>query len=122
MKILVADDSQTTRKIMVQMLAELGMHSVEEATDGQQALDRLQSADGFDLLLTDWNMPNLSGLDLALAVRADERLMALPILMVTTRSMQKDILAAMKAGVNGYITKPFDAPTLQTKIARVTSR
>jgi len=122
MKILVADDSQTTRKIMVQMLAELGMHSVEEAADGQEALDRLQSVDDFDLLLSDWNMPNLSGLDLALAVRADERLTALPILMVTTRSMPKDILAAMKAGVNGYITKPFDAPTLQTKIAKATRR
>ena len=122
MKILVVDDSQTTRKIMVQMLGEIGMDCVGEAADGQAALEQLQAADSYDLLITDWNMPILNGLDLTLAVRADERLARLPILMVTTRSMQRDILAAMKAGVNGYVTKPFDAPTLEQKIARIAGR
>ena len=120
MKILVVDDSQTTRKIMVQMLSQSGWETVQEAVDGQDALDQLRSGQSFDLLVTDWNMPNLSGLDLTLALRADERFLRLPILMVTTRSRQADILAAMKAGVDGYITKPFDQLTLQLKIDRVT--
>ena len=119
MKVLVADDSQTMRKIVVQMLRQIGYADIREAEDGQQALELLQSEGDFGLLLTDWNMPRLSGLDLTLAVRADARLARLPILMVTTRTQKRDIVAAMKAGADNYVTKPFLLPTLEERIRRV---
>ena len=119
MKVLAVDDSSTMRRIMVQMLKKMGYSDISEAGDGQEALHILQSEGPFDLLLTDWNMPVMSGLELTQAVRADERMAAMPILMVTTRNMKQDIVAAMKAGVNNYVTKPFDAKTIKVKIDKV---
>lgn len=119
MKVLVVDDSQTMRKIVMQMLKQIGYTDVSEAGNGQEAIERLQAEGDYELLLTDWNMPVMSGLDLTLAVRGDEHLARLPILMVTTRSMKSDIVSAMQAGVNNYVTKPFLPATLQEKISRV---
>lgn len=119
MKMLLVDDSATLRKIAVQMLNKLGFRCIEEAGDGREALERLQAEGDFDILLTDWNMPIMSGLELTQAVRDDAALSSLPILMVTTRSGKQDIVAAMRAGVNNYVTKPFDAETLKAKIEKV---
>lgn len=121
MKVLVVDDSTTARKIVVHMLKQIGYDAVLEAVDGREALDRLQAEGDFDLLVTDWNMPQMNGLDLTLSVRGDDHLAKLPILMVTTRSMSRDIVAAMKAGVSGYITKPFEVATLHQKLEKLLS-
>ena len=118
MKVLVVDDSPTMRRIVVQMIKRLGYGDISEANDGKEALDLLQRGE-FELLLTDWNMPIMSGLELVQAVRADEQLSSLPILMVTTRNMKQDIVAAMRAGVNNYVTKPFDPKTIKEKIDKV---
>jgi two-component system, chemotaxis family, chemotaxis protein CheY len=119
MRVLVVDDSPTMRRIVVQMIKRLGFSDVLEAGDGQQALDVLRQDSGVELLLTDWNMPVMSGLELTTAVRSDPKLAKLPILMVTTRNMKADIVAAMKAGVNNYVTKPFDPKTIKEKIEKV---
>lgn len=119
MKVLMADDSLTMRKIAVQMLKQAGCDTIVEVSNGREALDKLQAEGDFDLLVTDWNMPQMNGLDLVQAVRGDDKLAKLPILMVTTRSLKKDIVAAMRAGVDNYVTKPFDVPTIKAKIAKV---
>lgn len=119
MKMLVVDDSATMRSIVVQMLKRIGYNQVAEAGDGEEALERLKTEGDFELLLTDWNMPVMNGLELTQAVRGDDQLAELPILMVTTRSMKQDIITAMRAGVNNYITKPFDPETIQEKIDKV---
>ena len=108
MKVLVVDDSPTMRRIVVQMLKRLGYADITEANDGKEALAILRGGGGFGLLLTDWNMPIMNGLELVQAVRSDDQVSSLPILMVTTRNMKQDIVAAMRAGVNNYVTKPFD--------------
>ena len=118
MKVLVVDDSATMRKIVAKMLKQIGYADIEEAEHGQDALDRLESSK-FDLMLTDWNMPVMDGLALTQKVRAMEELADMPILMVTTRNMKGDIVSAMKAGVNNYITKPFDPKTIKQKIDQV---
>ena len=119
MKVLVVDDSPTMRRIVVQMLKRLGYADITEANDGKEALAILRGGGGFGLLLTDWNMPIMNGLELVQAVRSDDQLSSLPILMVTTRNMKQDIVAAMRAGVNNYVTKPFDPKTIKEEIDKV---
>jgi two-component system chemotaxis response regulator CheY len=119
MKVLVVDDSPTMRRIAVQMVKRIGYSSIVEAGDGQEALERLQTEGDVGLVLTDWNMPIMNGLELVQAIRANANFADLPILMVTTRNMKQDIIAAMKAGVNNYVTKPFDPKTIKEKIDKV---
>lgn len=119
MRVLVVDDSPTMRRIVVQMLKKIGYNDITEAENGQAALERLHKDGDFELLLTDWNMPVMTGLELTQAVRADAKLAPIPILMVTTRNMKQDIVVAMKTGVNNYVTKPFDPKTIKEKIDRV---
>ncbi len=121
MKMLVVDDSPTMRRIVVQMLKRIGYTNVVEASDGKEALGRLKAEGDFEMLLSDWNMPVMSGLELTQAVRGDAQLANLPILMVTTRNMKQDIVIALRAGVNNYITKPFDPKTIKEKIDKVLS-
>ena len=121
MKILVVDDFSTMRRIIKNLLRELGFNSIEEADDGTTALPMLQGGK-FDFLVTDWNMPGMQGIDLLKAVRADEDLKTLPVLMVTAESRREQIVEAAEAGVNGYIVKPFTAETLQEKIEKIFDR
>ncbi len=118
LKILIVDDSPTMRRILVNTVIKAGYPQVKEAEDGKDALAKMM-ADKYDLLMTDWNMPNMNGLELTEAVRADPNLKDIPILMVTTRNMKEDIVSAIKSGVNGYIVKPFDAKTLNQKITEI---
>jgi two-component system, chemotaxis family, chemotaxis protein CheY len=115
MPILIVDDFNTMRRIIKTCLKQLGMENITEAEDGQQALIKLQSGD-FKLVISDWNMPNMLGIDLLKAVRADERLKAIPFLMVTAEAQKENILEAVKAGVSNYIIKPFTADGLQQKL------
>ncbi|GAB6068069.1 chemotaxis response regulator CheY [Methylothermus subterraneus] len=121
MKILVVDDFSTMRRIIKNLLRELGFTNIAEADDGQTALPKLKSGD-FDLLITDWNMPGMTGIDLLRAVRADEKLAKLPVLMVTAEARRDQIVAAAQAGVNGYIIKPFTAATLKDKLEKIFER
>ena len=118
MKILVVDDSPTMRRILVNTVQKAGYSNIQEAEDGREALAKLLAGD-FEFLMTDWNMPNMSGLELVTAVREEGKLKDIPILMVTTRNMKEDIVNAIKLGVNGYIVKPFDAKTLNAKINEI---
>ena len=115
-KVLVVDDSTTMRKIISDSLSKIGFSNVIQAGDGQIALTKLSDV---ELILTDWNMPNMNGLELTEAVRKDAQLKDIPILMITTRNMKEDIVTAIKCGVNGYIVKPFDAKTLNDKINEI---
>jgi len=121
MRILVVDDFATMRRIIKNLLRELGFHDISEADDGASALPMLKGSD-FDLLITDWNMPVMEGIELIREVRADPRLAALPVLMVTAEARRDQIVMAAEAGVNGYIVKPFTAQTLEQKITRVFER
>ncbi len=121
MKILIVDDFSTMRRIIKNLLRDLGFNNTAEADDGNTALPMLQSG-GFDFLVTDWNMPGMPGIDLLKAVRADENLASLPVLMVTAESKREQIVAAAEAGVNGYIVKPFTAATLKEKIDKIFER
>jgi len=118
LKILIVDDSPTMRRILINTVIKAGYSNIKEAVDGRDAL-AIMMAGEFDLLMTDWNMPNMSGLELVGAVRADANFKGIPILMVTTRNMKEDIIIAIKSGVNGYIVKPFDAKTLNAKINEI---
>jgi len=121
-KILVVDDMAAMRKILKTLLAQLGYKNVDEAEDGKQALEILrQNPDKYDLVITDWNMPNMTGIELVQAIRSDEKLKHLPILMVTAEAKKENVLAAIKAGVNNYIVKPFTAETLKEKIEKIFS-
>ncbi len=115
MKFLVLDDSPTMRRIISNTLIEIGYSELDEAEDGAQALAKLTGG-GYDFLVTDWNMPNMNGLELTKTVRKDPKLSDMPILMVTTRGMKDDVLAAMQALVNNYVVKPFTAEILRQKI------
>ena len=117
MKFLVVDDSVTMRRIIVNSLHRIGYTETVEAGDGHEALNVFDASVQF--VITDWNMPNMSGIDFARALRARVDGRHVPILMVTTRSMREDILAAVEAGVNNYILKPFTPPTLKEKIDQV---
>jgi two-component system chemotaxis response regulator CheY len=121
MKILVVDDFSTMRRIIRNLLRDLGFNNTQEADDGVTALPMLQ-ADSFDLLITDWNMPGMQGIDLLKAVRSDDKLRELPVLMVTAESKRDQIVEAAQAGVNGYVVKPFTVRTLEEKINRIFER
>ena len=121
MKILIVDDFSTMRRIIKNLLRDLGFTNTEEADDGSTALPMLQSGN-FDFLVTDWNMPQMTGIDLLRAVRADDRLKHLPVLMVTAEAKRDQIIEAAQAGVNGYVVKPFTAQALQDKIEKIFDR
>ncbi len=121
MKILVVDDFSTMRRIIKNLLRDLGFNNTTEADDGLTALPMLQKGD-FDFLITDWNMPGMQGIDLLKAVRADEKLATLPVMMVTAEQKREQIVEAAQAGVNGYIVKPFTAQTLKEKIEKIFER
>ena len=115
MKILTVDDFSTMRRIIRNMLRQLGYSNVVEAEDGAEALSLLQR-EKVDFVISDWNMPNMSGLDLIKAIRADEYLKPLPVLLVTAEALKENVVEALKAGVNNYVIKPFTAETLKEKI------
>ena len=117
MKFLVVDDSITMRRIVVNALQRIGYTDVVEATDGHDALERLDQSIGF--IITDWHMPNMSGVEFARSVRGTLVGASLPILMVTTRGAREDIVSAIDAGVNNYILKPFTPSVLKEKIERL---
>jgi len=121
MKILIVDDFSTMRRIIKNLLRDLGFNNTQEADDGVTALPILE-AGGIDFLVTDWNMPGMQGIDLLKAVRADEKLASLPVLMVTAETKREQIIEAAQAGVNGYIVKPFTAATLKEKIEKIFER
>ncbi|MBL4583547.1 MAG: chemotaxis response regulator CheY [Pseudomonadales bacterium] len=121
MNILIVDDFSTMRRIIKNLLRDLGFTNTEEADDGSTALPILQKG-GIDFLITDWNMPKMTGIDLLRAVRADAALETLPILMVTAEAKREQIVEAAQAGVNGYVVKPFTAAVLQEKIERIFER
>lgn len=121
MKILIVDDFSTMRRIIKNLLRDLGFTNTAEADDGNTALPILQKG-GFDFLITDWNMPGMTGIDLLAAVRSDPQLAELPVLMVTAEAKRDQIIAAAQAGVNGYIVKPFTAMTLKEKIEKIFER
>ncbi|MFN3782088.1 MAG: response regulator [Candidatus Kapaibacteriota bacterium] len=118
MKFLVVDDSPTMRRIVINALKSFGIEDIVEAEDGQDALTKLQQYK-IDFVITDWNMPNMSGLDLTKALRASEQWKNVPILMVTTRGMKEDILQALQARVNNYVVKPFTPQVLKEKILAI---
>jgi two-component system chemotaxis response regulator CheY len=117
MKFLVVDDSVTMRRIIMNALQRIGYSEMIEAADGREALARFDETVGF--IITDWNMPNMSGVDFARAVRARPEGQSVPIMMVTTRGAREDIVAAVEAGVNNYILKPFTPSVLKEKIDRL---
>jgi two-component system chemotaxis response regulator CheY len=121
MKILVVDDFSTMRRIIKNLLKDLGFTNVQEADDGNTALPMLNQGD-FDFVVTDWNMPGMQGIDLLRAIRASERLKHLPVLMVTAEAKKEQIVAAAQAGVNGYVVKPFTAATLKQKLEKIFER
>ncbi|WP_183421105.1 chemotaxis response regulator CheY [Luteibacter sp. Sphag1AF] len=123
MKILVVDDFSTMRRIVRNLLVELGFTNalIQEAEDGTAALVSLR-AQSFDLVVTDWNMPNMTGIDLLRAIRADAKLKSIPVLMVTAENNRDQIIAAAQSGVNGYVVKPFTAVTLKEKLDKIFER
>ena len=121
MKILVVDDFSTMRRIIKNLLKDLGFTNIQEADDGSTALPMLQQGD-FDFVITDWNMPGMQGIDLLRAIRANANLKHIPVLMVTAEAKKEQIVAAAQAGVNGYVIKPFTAATLKEKLAKIFER
>jgi len=121
MKILIVDDFSTMRRIIKNLLRDLGYTNTSEADDGKTALPLLQGGD-FDFLVTDWNMPGMTGIELLRAVRADTKLSSLPVLMVTAEAKRDQIVEAATAGVNGYVVKPFTAAALKEKIEKIFER
>lgn len=120
-KILVVDDFSTMRRIIKNLLKELGLTNVVEADDGSTALPILK-AGGIEFLVTDWNMPNMTGIELLQHVRSDPNLADIPVLMVTAEAKREQIITAAQAGVNGYVVKPFTAVTLKEKIDKIFER
>ncbi|KAA0017874.1 chemotaxis protein CheY [Salinicola corii] len=118
MSILVVDDFPTMRRIVRSLLKELGFENVDEAEDGQEALTKLR-AGGFEFVVSDWNMPNLDGLEMLKEIRQDPKLSSLPVLMVTAEAKKENIIAAAQAGANGYVVKPFTAATLEEKLNKI---
>ncbi|MCA1322624.1 chemotaxis response regulator CheY [Herbaspirillum sp. alder98] len=117
-KFLVVDDFSTMRRIVRNLLKELGFTNVDEAEDGVQALQKLRS-DQFDFVVSDWNMPNMDGLTMLQEIRKDPALSKLPVLMVTAEAKKENIVAAAQAGANGYVVKPFTAATLDEKLKKI---
>lgn len=121
MKILVVDDFSTMRRIIKNLLRDLGFTNADEADDGNSALPMLKTGK-YDFLITDWNMPGMTGIDLLRNLRADDALKNLPVLMVTAEAKRDQIVAAAQAGVNGYVVKPFTAAVLKEKIEKIFER
>ena len=121
MKILIVDDFSTMRRIIKNLLRDLGFTNTAEADDGTTALPMLKSG-SFDFLVTDWNMPGMTGIDLLRNIRADAKLKHLPVMMVTAEAKREQIIEAAQCGVNGYIIKPFTAQTLEEKLGKVFER
>jgi two-component system chemotaxis response regulator CheY len=121
MKILIVDDFSTMRRIIKNLLRDLGFTNTQEADDGLTALPMLKGGD-FDFLVTDWNMPGMTGIELLKEVRADDKLANLPTLMVTAEAKKDQIVEAAQAGVNGYVVKPFTAQALKEKIEKIFDR
>jgi two-component system chemotaxis response regulator CheY len=121
MKILIVDDFSTMRRIVKNLLRDLGFNNTQEADDGQTALPMLKTGK-FDFLVTDWNMPGMDGLTLLKEVRSDDNLKDMPVLMVTAEAKREQIITAAQAGVNGYVVKPFTAQTLKEKIEKIFER
>ncbi|MDH7605019.1 MAG: response regulator [Melioribacter sp.] len=119
LKFLVVDDSVTMRRIVANSLKSIGYDNFVEAADGKEALSKLNSDDSINFVITDWNMPEVSGLELVKAIRSNEKTQSLPILMVTTRGLKEDILEALQAKVNNYIVKPFTPQILREKIEQI---
>jgi two-component system, chemotaxis family, chemotaxis protein CheY len=118
LKFLVVDDFATMRRIIRNLLKELGFSNVDEAEDGVDALKKLRS-EQFDFVVSDWNMPNMTGIDLLRNIRADAQLKSLPVLMVTAEAKKENIIAAAQAGASGYVVKPFTAATLDEKLKKI---
>ena len=118
MKILIVDDFSTMRRIIKNLLRDLGFNNTQEADDGSTALPMLQKSE-FDFVVTDWNMPGMQGIDLLKAIRADDSLKHLPVLMVTAEAKREQIIAAAQAGVNGYVVRPFTAAALKEKVDKI---
>ena len=118
MKFLVVDDFSTMRRIVRNLLKELGFANVQEAEDGVDALNKLR-AGGFDFVVSDWNMPNMTGIDLLKNIRKDPALKHLPVLMVTAEAKRENIIEAAQAGASGYVVKPFTAATLDEKLKKI---
>ena len=118
MKFLVVDDFSTMRRIVRNLLKELGYTNVDEAEDGAMGLSKLRRAQ-FDFVISDWNMPNRDGLTMLQQIRADPALAKLPVLMVTAEAKKENIIAAAQAGANGYVVKPFTAATLDEKLGKI---
>jgi len=121
MKILVVDDFSTMRRIVKNLLRDLGFNNTQEADDGLTALPMLKKGE-FDFVVTDWNMPGMQGIDLLKHIRADAELKHLPVLMITAEAKREQIIEAAQAGVNGYIVKPFTAATLKEKLDKIFDR
>ncbi len=117
-KFLVVDDFSTMRRIVRNLLKDLGYTNVDEAEDGQMALNKLKSG-GYDFVISDWNMPNMDGLTMLQCIRSNPELRSLPVLMVTAEAKKENIIAAAQAGANGYVVKPFTAATLDEKLAKI---
>jgi two-component system chemotaxis response regulator CheY len=120
-KILVVDDFSTMRRIIKNLLRDLGFQNITEADDGKTALPILKQG-GIEFLVTDWNMPGMTGIELIGEVRKDPKLSHIPILMVTAEAKREQIIAAAQAGVNGYVVKPFTATVLKEKIEKIFDR
>jgi len=119
MKVLVVDDSKTIRKIIINCLKDAGYNDVVEAENGKEALEKLEQNDGIGMILTDWNMPEMDGLSFVKAVRAQQTFKAIPIMMITTEAVKEDVITAIKAGVNNYLTKPFTPKAIKEKINKM---
>jgi len=117
-KILVVDDFPTMRRIVRNLLKELQFENVDEAEDGAAGLDKLRGGN-FGFVISDWNMPNMDGLSMLKAIRADAALASLPVLMVTAEAKKENIIAAAQAGASGYVVKPFTAATLEEKLTKI---
>ncbi len=121
--ILVVDDASTMRRIVKGCFKQFGFENITEAEDGKIALAKLQSPENhFDLIVSDWNMPNMMGIDLLIAVRADEKLKKIPFLMITAEARSDNVVAAAKAGVSNYIVKPFTVDQLEAKLELIYSK
>ncbi|BBF84578.1 chemotaxis regulator [Aquitalea magnusonii] len=118
MKFLVVDDFSTMRRIVRNLLKELGFTNIDEAEDGQVALHKLKTQ-SFDFIVSDWNMPNMTGIELLKAVRADQQIKHLPFMMITAEAKRENIIEAAMAGASGYIVKPFTAATLEEKMNKI---
>ncbi len=118
MKILIVDDFPTMRRIVKNLLKDLGFENVDEAEDGAMGLEKLRNGN-FEFVVSDWNMPNMDGLEMLKSIRAAPNLSQLPVLMVTAEAKKENIIAAAQAGANGYVVKPFTAATLEEKLNKI---